>query len=258
MLLDKARHVVARYTVHMPRRLVGAVVNRWLSVQPYPVRDAYQALRREIDIAKLAAQSVQAFDALRGKSGLRVNLACGQDIRAGWVNIDLLASGPEDGTGAENEGLTFICHDLRLGLDLPEGSCDIIYCSHFFEHLDYSAGTRLIRDCHCALREGGVLRIALPQIRLMFDAYLRHDQGPFEQSGSASRLPEDELAARTLVDHLNLGIYENGEHKYLYDEEKLVLVLREVGFSAVEVSEYKSDIDVPRRKQHSFYVEAVR
>lgn len=180
-------------------------------------------------------------------------------MRAGWVSVDLRA---RDQAEASPDAL-FINYDLRWGLPVEEGSCAYIYSSHFFEHLEYRHGVRLMRDCHQALRPGGVFRISLPDFRGLFARYL---QGGAGQNQPASKinllkvLPDLEPGTETIVDHINYGVYQRGEYKYIYDQEKIMLLLRRIGYSSVTESEYREGVDPDSgvRRAYSFYVEAVK
>jgi len=224
--------------------------------QPEPVRASVRNLRDEIRIAKIIEESAERFRVLAGKKGLKVNLGCGEDIRPGWVNIDL-APGVDP---AAHSDAAFISCDLRLGLPLEEASCDYVYSSHFFEHLEYKHGLQLMRDCHRVLRPGGVFRVSLPNLKGIFDAYLRGDEAYFDLIDKLALLPEVEPGIGTLVDHINYSVYQYGEHKYIYDEDKVILLLQKIGYSSVTLSSYQEGMDPGEevRRRYSFYVEAVK
>jgi predicted SAM-dependent methyltransferase len=149
---------------------------------------------------------------------------------------------------------------LRRGLPLQEDSSDLIYSSHFFEHLEYRDGLKLMRACYRALRPGGVFRAAMPNFKGVFDAYIRGDHEYVNLIDILKTLPEVESGTETLVDHVNYGVYQSGEHKCIYDEEKLSLLLRKMGFSSVYTSSYQEGMDVaePIRQRYSFYIEAIK
>lgn len=143
---------------------------------------------------------------------------------------------------------------------MEENSCGYIYSSHFFEHLDYDHGFLLMRDCHKALRPGGIFRVALPTFENMFRAYVSGDEEFFDPFNIFELFPRLEPGTQSLIDHVNYGVYQYGEHKCLYDEAKVVSLLRMIGYSSVASSEYKESVDPPDpiRRRYSFYVEAVK
>ena len=222
------------------------------ALRDQPVARAAVTLVRELGIAVRSLRGASQFRRLRGQRELKVHLGCGADVRPGWINIDVAAK--------SKDGAIVVTHDLRKGLPLESDSCALIYSAHFFEHLDYRAGLRLMRDCHRALRLGGVIRFAMPNFRGMFVAYLRGDWEYLDLVDIRAALPYLEPGTETLVDHVNYGVYQRGEHKTIYDEEKLSLLLRSIGFSTVAESSFDPELDPakPIRQRYSFYLEAIK
>lgn len=247
---------------HSIKNLLG-LLEKVVATQPERVKAAVRNLRRETKIIEATQESAKSFQALKGEKGLKVHLGCGDDIRVGWVNIDLVPILPRRIDPSAHANATFINYDLRLGLPLEDGSCDFVYSSHFFEHLEYEHGLKLMRDCYRMLRPGGVFRIVLPNLRGFFEAYLRGEKEYFDGFDPfvSAHLPSvEESGTKTLIDYVNVGTYQSGEHKYIYDEEKLELILRRVGYGSVATSSYREGIDqdVPVRRRYSFYMEAVK
>ena len=244
------------------RLAVKELIRRQIDAQPEPLQQAILNLQTEIAIARASRDSLGHFRALHAKRDLKVHLGCGEDIRPGWVNIDLTPLANH--TPASCPQTIFINHDLRLGLPLAPNSCQLIYSSHFFEHLDYKHGVQLLRDCYSALHPGGIFRAALPDLRGLFGAYLLGDREyvtllednvyPVELS------PAFEPEVRAFVDYVNYGVYQYGEHKCIYDQEKLISLLRRIGYCSVTPSSYQQGLDpaAPVRRRHSFYIEAIK
>ncbi|HZN04817.1 MAG TPA: methyltransferase domain-containing protein [Candidatus Polarisedimenticolia bacterium] len=228
---------------------------------PDPLRRAMGSLRDEIRIALRAAGGKRRLRALGSRSDLRLHLGCGGELKPGWVNVDLDGRGLRKALRRAPAGTIFVPYDLRRGsVPLPDGCCAVVYSSHFLEHLDYEPGVRLMRDCHRLLAPGGIFRAALPTFRAMFRAYLDGDAAYFDEVPLASVRPDVEPGTETLVDHLNYGLYQYGEHRCVYDEEKLCRILERIGFRQARPSEFRPDLDPdnPLRRRYSFYVEAVK
>ena len=94
----------------------------------------------------------------------------------------------------------------------------------------------------------------------MVEAYLRGDITYLELVDIREALHYVEPGTETIVDHVNYGVYQHGEHKTIYDEEKLSVILRAIGFSTVTESSFNAEIDPdePVRRRYSFYLEAVK
>lgn len=147
--------------------------------------------------------------------GARIQLGCGPNRFEGWINVDVDRRYRPD-----------VVHDLRLGLPARPGSAELIYSEHVLEHLTLAEGTRLLRDCRRALRHGGVMRIAMPDLRSLVDHYLKDWRNQAWLCERAYR--EIDSAARML----NYALREWG-HKYVYDSDDLEMRLRAAGFAEV-------------------------
>ena len=232
---------------------------------PEPVREAVLNLRNEVDLAAKSDESAKRLQRLAAQNNLKLHLGAGGDIKAGWVNLDLaFKPSPKRRQARSDPETVLVEYDLRRGLPLPAESCDYIYSSHFFEHLEYRDGLRLMRDCHRALRPGGVFRVALPTFKGLFSRYLQADEdsdlSPALSKQILKLLPDLEPGTQTMVDWVNYGVYQRGEHRYIYDEKKVILLLRRIGYSSVEESRYEEgmDPDTEARRKYSFYVQAIK
>ena len=238
-----------------------SIAHKLIATQSDPLQAAIRTLWDEIRIARLVRHSRSEFAKLKGWTELRVHLGCGPELKNGWLNIDLNLHRNIPVAEKPSPQTLFIDYDLRLGsLPLESGSAAYFYSSHFLEHLEYQAGVRLMRDCHRILRSGGIFRAALPDFGKMFRAYIERDHNHFSLVDLLEWLPDREPETVSLIDNVNLGVYQRGEHKCIYDEEKILLVLRRIGFASVEITPFKEIVDPDNeiRRRYSFYVEAVK
>jgi Methyltransferase domain len=91
-----------------------------------------------------------------------LNLGCGARFHQEWVNLDIYPAGP----GVQK-------WDLHSDLPFPEASFDVVYHSHVLEHFSRADGLRLLQRCHCVLRQGGIIRIAVPDLESIARVYLK-------------------------------------------------------------------------------------
>jgi predicted SAM-dependent methyltransferase len=192
-------------------------------------------------------------------TGVRVNVGCGASPVKGWINLDILLY-PE-----------VMCWDCAKGLPFKDGSVDAIYSEHFFEHLDYNSEAKLfLRDCLRCLRSKGTLRIVVPDAGKYLKAYVQEDWAaiaemrPLTKTGDNYRDLWPYIVHRTKMEFINFLFRQFGEHKYAYDAETLLLMLRDVGFSSAFESDFNTSADpnmckdTPQRQKESLYVEAVK
>ena len=92
-----------------------------------------------------------------------LNLGCGSRYRVdlGWTNIDF--------TGTRG---AVMAHDLARGIPFPDGTFDMVYHSHLLEHFPRPDAAHLMRECFRALKEGGICRVAVPNLEELCRQYL--------------------------------------------------------------------------------------
>ena|SRR5256714_5678304 len=189
---------------------------------------------------------------------VRVNIGCGKNPVTEWINLDVIP----------HPGVYF--WDCRSGLPFSDGAVAAIYSEHFFEHLDLKSEARpLLRECLRCLQPGGVLRIVVPDA----GAYLRAYSGPWEPLANMRPLyctdsgwcdPWLGQVYQTKMQFMNAIFRQGYEHRYAYDAETLLLVMREAGFADGVVQQFGVSIDPKmapdsnERGTESLYAEAVK
>jgi predicted SAM-dependent methyltransferase len=197
------------------------------------------------------------------ESVLRINIGCGLSGVPGWYNIDnsptvLLSRLPFGRklfrTPAWPKDVRR--HDVRKGLPFGDESVSYIYSSHTFEHFTWAESLAITRECHRVLRRGGVLRVGVPNLRILIDDYLQ------DKSDRAShRLVERLQLSHTLQDCLHTGAH----HSQMFDERSLLHLFVSAGFVQAEVRSFRlstipdiATIEPEERKFETLYVEATK
>jgi hypothetical protein len=206
---------------------------------------------------------IQTRDARRltalASTAPKLHLGCGLHTKAGWVNIDVW-SNPRD--APREVGVTTINYDLTRGLPLADNTCSEIYSSHFLEHLSARQGASLLDDCYRVLRPKSRLRTCLPDFSRLAHAYVAGETDYFAPLYTifASRMGDGVPGSDTIMDAVNNGLYQFGEHRCMYDLEKLVKLLTAIGFSQVKPSLFDPTIDGDwdSREHFSLYIDAFK
>ena len=90
--------------------------------------------------------------------------------REGWINID--------STWRPNVVVLTLPRGLKI---FKNNSIEYIYTSHFLEHLKYPKDVKaFLERCYRLLKAGGVIRIAVPDIEIIIDAYIKDDKDFFK------------------------------------------------------------------------------
>jgi predicted SAM-dependent methyltransferase len=196
-------------------------------------------------------------------TGCRVNIGCGDRPTPEWVNLEL-------GSTAQ----TYFW-DCRRGLPFSDNSVAAIYCEHVFEHFhSESDAPQFLGECLRCLRPGAVLRIVVPDAGAYLHAYGESWERlaalsplePTEEGWREKRLNYRGLynVYRTRMELINEVFRQGSQHKYAYDEETLLLALRNAGFANVVRQSFGASLDPDMapdsdaRKAESLYVEAVK
>lgn len=150
---------------------------------------------------------------LRGKAvSRRLHVGCGNNRFEGWINADITP---------EAELIIF----LERRLPFSDGSLSRIYSEHVLEHVPYEVGVGFLREAFRVLESGGVVRLAVPDLRELVEGYL---QGDWRTRFDWTQWP-DYAFLKTGAQMINVGFRWWG-HQHLYDREELKRALEEAGF----------------------------
>ena len=95
---------------------------------------------------------------------INLNIACGSTfiIDEGWINLDYQALDK-----------SVISANLLDPLSFDEEQVDVIYSSHFLEHIPRNRVNSFIQECYRVLAIGGKMRLVLPDLENLCSEYLK-------------------------------------------------------------------------------------
>jgi predicted SAM-dependent methyltransferase len=215
------------------------------------------------------------------KAMTRVNLGCGLSPTVGWKNYDnsfsiRLAQAPllekiltrlgfigrpnvEFIEFARKNEIEYA--DVSRRIPLPDNSVDVVYSCHMLEHLDRQDALTFLKEARRALRPGGTLRIAVPDLSLKVAAYIaQKDADAFVESTLMCQ-----PRPRTLVERVRFFFTGPRHHNWMYDGSSLSRLLSENGFvgltvvpAGVTTIADPGNLNLFERSNESVYVEARR
>ena len=168
----------------------------------------------------------------------RINIGCGMSPTLGWVNHDnskslFLARLPGFATDAlvllglvsqSTKNFVDFCRTHQIGfanavkpLPYPDNSVEVIYASHMLEHFDRREADIFLAEALRILVPGGILRLAVPNVRFHVENYLRHKNA----DQFVSDLNMSRLKPTGLPQHLRHLIVGAREHHWMYDDASL-------------------------------------
>jgi predicted SAM-dependent methyltransferase len=176
----------------------------------------------------------------------KIILGAGFQREPGWLATDYYAY---DTTPA------FL--DVRRSFPFDAGSVDYFYTEHMIEHLPYEAARDMLREVFRALRFGGKVRIATPDLDKIIRLKQAELLSPEDRYVTWSN--ETQLPIRKLNNRASFAINRvlNGYgHQFIYDFQTLSDLLEGVGFQRiykVEIGE-SDDPNLRNMEKHSAIV----
>lgn len=179
---------------------------------------------------------------------IRVNLGCGSVYHPDWVNLDSIPA-----------SALVRRWDIRKSLPFETGQVDACYASHVLEHLPRSSAKDLLRECHRILRQGGIIRLVVPDLENIASAYLK-----ILNDVANNRAPSEQHQWMTveLIDQMVRQVGGGEMHRLLVgaDSDLRKFAVHRIGMEAENVFSF-ADGDGRRRlsfAKMSHYIRRVR
>ena len=210
---------------------------------------------------------------------LRINIGCGQTPTSGWANFDNSISLklsripflPEllGKIGVlEKAQFDFIefarantisYGDATRRLPVDSGSVEVLYSSHMLEHLDHEEVGIFLEEAKRLLRPGGIIRLALPDIRKHVEDYLLTNDADQFIAATLLAYPRD----RTVLQKIRHLVVGARHHRWMYDGPSLARLVVAHGFVSPVVLESghtgienAGHLNLSERASESVYLEA--
>ena len=209
------------------------------------VRQAAQKLLLEFRIQYVHRKACRRSRQYIGHGPIKLHLGCGQNIKPGWINVDLWSWKAD------------LRLDLRERLPFVDSSATIIYAEHLFEHLEYpSETTHFLKECLRVVVPGGRLSLGVPDAELPLKSYASDDPWYFE----FVRARWHPAWCDTRMHNINFHFRQGTEHKYAYDWETLEKVLVGAGFVSVCKRSFELGLDTDPQSRHigTLYVDGIK
>lgn len=178
----------------------------------------------------------------------KVNFGSGTDIKKDFINIDM-------------NGLADIFLDVRNKSNIPSSSIELIYSSHFIEHLEHHELISHFKECFRILKKDGTLRLGVPKFENTFNDYCSGNKVEVDKQKSilSKKFNIDEKYI-CRMDLINRSVYEFGHHKICLDSVKVKNLLIFCGFEdkRIKIVDFDNSIDVKSRKDDTFFIEIIK
>jgi ubiquinone/menaquinone biosynthesis C-methylase UbiE len=159
---------------------------------------------------------------------MKFNLACGTDVRDGWINCDVVHKWPLADRPCD------VIWDARTDcIPFPDGSADEVYAGYLLLHLSPHHHDRVLRDIHRVLKPGGVFTCGEVDMREVISRWLMNPRDArlseliWGEQGTLSPEQEAQLGPGGVAEQRRLMDYDKHCHGYV--EETLREALRQAG-----------------------------
>ncbi len=152
----------------------------------------------------------------------KLHIGCGENILDGWLNSDHF------------QHSSSILHlDATDVFPFANDMFDYIYSEHMIEHISYSHGLAMLKECHRVLRNNGTIRISTPNLQFVIDLY--------RDNKSELQMEYIKWATDTYIEtapyYDDTFVINNfvrcWGHAFIYDEKTLRSSLEKAGFAKI-------------------------
>jgi len=149
----------------------------------------------------------------------KLEIGSGANPKPGWLSTDLNPVRPE-----------VVSLDATKEFGMPSDAFDYIYSEHMIEHIDYSLGVDMLRECFRVMKPGGVIRIVTPSLGFLLRV-ISPDRGYLEEKYIKYSVETScKFADRPTNAFFVNNFMRAWGHTFIYDRETLALALEEAGF----------------------------
>lgn len=157
---------------------------------------------------------------------LRLNIACGTDIRDGYVNIDVVKKWPLARRACD------VLWDGESGapLPFPDGSASEVYAGYLLLHLRPRHHDRVLLDIRRTLAPNGVLVISEVDMSVLMPRWLANPSDPYLSGliwGEGGELPG-------VVNNEQRALARYDDHRQGFTESSLREALKRNGFPVAD------------------------
>ncbi|HAA73712.1 TPA: hypothetical protein DCE37_01150, partial [Candidatus Latescibacteria bacterium] len=181
------------------------------SPRVFQKRGAIETVSQPVDADAPVFSSQTEIDAFLNawEGPVRLNLGCGPDNRAGYINVDAYVDNA----------------DLKMDifkLPLDDDSVDEIFSSHMLEHLGKFEVPQALQEWSRILKPSGKLQLNLPDLEWSAQQWLD--------------LPEDSRWGWPLDTLFGLQTHPGEYHKTGFTADRIEKILHHIGFQSVQTS----------------------
>ncbi len=174
--------------------------------------------------------------------------------KAGWHTLDHKLTESTE---------TAIAGDA-VNIKLPDESCDVVFCSHVFEHIPHTRLPAVLAEINRVLKPNGILRILTPDLAVVAKAYVNKDEEFFQEAKAEDESLRTDLGLGGMFMNFivspgqDTALLDRGlehfiagyAHLYSYDYEMLSTILEKLGYISNQMPFCESELPEMREPLH--------
>jgi predicted SAM-dependent methyltransferase len=144
----------------------------------------------------------------------------------GWLNADLLPWSLDYLTGRS------IILDARKKFSFDDCTFDYVFSEHTIEHITYSEGAQMLRECFRILVPGGKIRVATPNLENILSLHRQNNNEP-QQAYIRNVIQRQYSGSIVPASVVINDFFHSWGHKFIYDRETVQSLVELAGFTDV-------------------------
>ena len=216
--------------------MIKGNIKNLLSYSPYSIYHSFKLKQRLFKRDSDRSRIIDEY--LTGETCPKLQIGSGDNFIDDWLNTDLNFK----------KDVAY----LDAGNDYPfiDQTFDFIFSEHLFEHLDEKQQLKMLSECFRILKKGGVLRIATPSIKFLFEIYknpgktenVKYIEWAMKHSPHLRQVKK--IMPDRGFDHISVinHFFKAWGHKMIHNHDSLKSLGLQIGFKEIkEMSVGKSD-----------------
>jgi len=152
---------------------------------------------------------------------MKLNLGCGNDIKEGYINIDIRTPV----SMKKCTTIDFMMHDLKITLPVKNNTADYILAKDVLEHFSWRDTERIFTDWVRVLKKKGKLRLVVPNIDVHIKWYLENKgKGNGEYKNVLSCLRGNLFGGQDYSGNFHKTCFNPDSVKDLFKKNKLYMI----------------------------------
>lgn len=188
--------------------------------------ERFPASHKIIDKEELEKPELVIHNSIPSGDGkVKVNIGSFTNMfHDGWCNVDILGLHQF----ADVNYYKFYQCDVKKGLPYEDKTVDLMFSSHFLEHLTYEEAKGFLVECRRVMKKGAVLRLVLPDAEKLIDCYKENKLQIFDEINDGS------AASNSQASKLWALLFSG--HASAFDWDTIDKLGRETGFDVKKCS----------------------